>query len=169
MCAFAAGSPDRATTAGADPRAEIVVPVDVVRANALAGRSMESCVPVALTADGVTAPPGAEIETSVGETPLRSSLDVATIRVRPSKCAPESTGAACAAAGVISSAASATRNPLMPASCARWAGAASGNCRENGLADHAGGHGVVGRLVDQDERAGGVALRVRVGRDVAAE
>src|SRR5690349_5295869 len=120
MCALAAGSPDRETIAGADPRAEIVVPVDVVRANALAGRSTTSRVPVALTADGVTAPPGAATETSAGETPVRSSLEVATIRVRPSKWAPDRTGAACAAAGAINSAVSATRNPLMPA-CSRAA------------------------------------------------
>src|SRR4051812_30106759 len=119
MCALAAGSPPRAPVTRADPRAEIVVPVDVVRANALAGRSTTSWFPVALTAVGATAPAGAVTETAAGETPLRSSLDVATIRVRPSKCAPDRTGAACAAAGAINNAASATRNPLIPRMLAR--------------------------------------------------
>src|SRR5262249_20172300 len=144
MWALAAGSPLRATVTGAEPRAEIVVPTDVVRANALAGRSTTSCVPVALTADGVTVPPGAVTESSAGETPVRSSLEVATIRVRPSKCAPDRAGAACAVAGTINSAVSATRNPLIPACSRGLAGAASGNCRKTGLADHSGGDRVVG-------------------------
>ena len=49
---------------------------------------------------------------------------------------------------------------------------ASSRCttRSSALArDHPRGDGVVRRLVDQDERAGGVALLVGVGRDVAAE